>query len=253
MSSGYVRISPADRSDYRELIAHISEAVWPEFMRHDPIAAEYWDGLFDTFPSHQFALLHEETHSVAGIANSVPLACTTPLEDLPDEGWDWELIKSAKDAASGKAPNVMGALQISVAPAFQGKGLSSLLLQEMRQLAQRKGFSNLIAPVRPSRKHLYPLSSIESYMWWTLADGLPYDPWLRVHVRAGGRILKACLSAMRIVGTVAQWEEWTGLRFYENGRYTVPGALVPVQIDVAEDTGLYTEPGVWVVHHVPSD
>ena len=144
----------------------------------------------------------------------------------------------------------MGALQISIAPPFQGKGLSSLFIEEMRQLARRKGFSILIAPVRPNRKHLYPLSSIDSYASWSFPDGLPYDPWLRVHVRAGGRILKTCQSAMRIIGTVAEWEEWTGLRFFQTGQYIVPGALVPVVIDLAQDRGTYTEPGVWIVHDI---
>jgi len=246
--AGYSRTSPVDRSDYRELISHVSEAVWPEFLFHDPVAHDHWDGLFETFPSHQFALIHDQTQTVAGIANSVPLAWTRPLIDLPEEGWDWQLLKSAQDAASGAQPNIMGALQISVSPIFQGKGLSSIFLEEMRQLARRKGLSVLIAPVRPNKKHLYPLSSIESYAAWALPDGLPYDPWLRVHVRAGGRILKPCHSAMTIVGTVAEWEEWTRLRFFQTGEYIVPGGLVPVTIDLTQDSGTYVEPGVWIVH-----
>jgi hypothetical protein len=190
---------------------------------------------------------------VAGIANSVPLAWTMPLADLPEEGWDWQLIKSAQDAASGTRPNLMGALQISIAPAFQGKRLSSMFLAEMRQLARRMGFSSLIAPVRPNRKHLYPLASIESYASWFLPNGLPYDPWLRVHVRAGGRILKTCHSAMRIVGTVTDWQEWTGLRFFESGQHVIPGALVPIMIDLSRDIGSYLEPAVWVVHDIPQE
>jgi hypothetical protein len=36
-----------------------------------------------------------------------------------------------------------------------------------------------------------------------------------------------------ISGTVAEWEEWTGMRFPDSGAYVVPGALVPVDIDRA--------------------
>jgi hypothetical protein len=57
---------------------------------------------------------------------------------------------------------------------------------------------------------------------------------------------------MRIPGTVAQWEDWTGLAFPESGWYVVPGALVPVEIDRERDEGLYVEPNVWMVHSLPS-
>ena len=53
---------------------------------------------------------------------------------------------------------------------------------------------------------------------------------------------------MRVEGSVSDWESWTGMRFPETGHYVVPGALVPVAIDVERDTGLYLEPNVWMVH-----
>ena len=42
---------------------------------------------------------------------------------------------------------------------------------------------------------------------------------------------------MMIPGTVADWEEWTGMQFPETGTYVVPGALQPVEIDVESDAG----------------
>jgi hypothetical protein len=53
---------------------------------------------------------------------------------------------------------------------------------------------------------------------------------------------------MRITGPIADWEEWTGMRLSETGPYVVPGALVPVQLDVEHDLGVYEEPNVWMVH-----
>jgi hypothetical protein len=55
---------------------------------------------------------------------------------------------------------------------------------------------------------------------------------------------------MKVIGKVADWEAWTGLRFFESGEYIVPGALVPIEMNVEEDLGLYVEPNVWVVHCV---
>ena len=39
--------------------------------------------------------------------------------------------------------------------------------------------------VWPNRKHRYPLTPMEKYITWTNGEGLPYDNWLRVHVRLG--------------------------------------------------------------------
>jgi len=243
-------ISSSERSDYRDLIWPVSESIWPEFMHHDLVASEYWGGLFEAFPDYQLALLSRESHAVAGIANSAPLLWEASVHDLPDEGWDWALAKSISDHAEGLEPNLLCGLQISLAPDYQGRGLSRVLLKEMVELARSRGLSLLLVPVRPIMKDRYPLTAMDAHIKWTVDQGLPYDPWLRVHVRNGGRIVKPCPLAMRIVGKVSEWEEWTGLRFFESGEYIVPGALVPISVDLEEDVGTYVEPNVWVVHEV---
>jgi GNAT superfamily N-acetyltransferase len=250
MKGNYAFITPRSRSDYRDLISHVSEAVWPEFMFHDPIAGEYWDGLFETFPDYQFALLDHESGEVAGIANSVPFFWDSSMNELPDDGWDWALIKSASDHADGLQPNMLCGIQISIFPTFQGTRLSKVLLEKMIDLARSKDFPTVVIPVRPSMKDRYPLAHIDHYIRWTNDEGLPFDPWLRVHVRNGGRILKSCPSAMKVIGTLTDWEAWTGLRFFESGEYIVPGALAPIEMNVEDDLGIYIEPNVWVVHSV---
>jgi hypothetical protein len=79
---------------------------------------------------------------------------------------------------------------------------------------------------------------------------LPFDPWLRVHVRAGGAIVKVAPASMVIVGTLADWTQWTGLTFASSGQHAVPGALVPVHISVEQDHGVYVEPNVWLRHSI---
>lgn len=239
-----------DRPDYRDLVATVSEVAWPEFMFHDPVADEHWGKLYQFFPAYQFALLDQQTQQIMGFANSVPLAWHTGLDELPEEGWDWALTRSVSDRLAGQPPNLLCAIQIAISPAFRRQGLSASFVQEMIGIARQSGFEALIAPVRPNNKDLYPLSSIDRYVTWKLEGGLPFDPWLRVHVRLGGRILKPCHHAMRITGDIAEWQEWSGLRFYESGPYIVPGALVPVEIDLCADLGVYVEPNVWVAHNI---
>lgn len=71
---------------------------------------------------------------------------------------------------------------------------------------------------------------MKRYVNWTKASGAPFDPWLRTHWRFGARIVKEAPQSMRVRGTVAGWESWTGLKFLESGPYIAPGALEPVQI-----------------------
>jgi len=250
MKGEFVRISPLDRTDYRELISTVCEAVWPEFMHHDPVAADHWDGLFEGFADYQFAFIGRGGAEVVGIANGVPLAWDSPVDALPDEGWDWALRQSARDLKEGLEPNTLCAIQISIHPDHQGRGLSTILLEEMLRLAIERGMTQVVAPVRPSLKHRYPLTPIERYVEWRNEDGSPFDPWLRVHVRSGGRIVKVCHQAMRITGSIREWESWTGMRFPEGGAHVVPGALAPIEMDMKKDLGVYVEPNVWVVHEL---
>jgi len=53
---------------------------------------------------------------------------------------------------------------------------------------------------------------------------------------------------MTIRGTRAEWEEWTKLKFPESGRYIIPGALNPMEMNVENDEGVYIEPNVWLAH-----
>jgi hypothetical protein len=106
----------------------------------------------------------------------------------------------------------------------------------------------LIAPVRPSWKERYPLTPIERYAAWTRDDGLPFDPWLRVHARLGARVLRPEPESLRITGAVAEWEEWVGIAFPESGEYVFPRGLALLSVDRERDLGAYWEPNVWMLH-----
>ncbi len=51
-----------------------------------------------------------------------------------------------------------------------------------------------------------------------------------------------------MTGTVAQWEEWTGMRFPDSGVYVIPDGLSTLRIDLGDDSGTYVEPNVWMQH-----
>jgi GNAT superfamily N-acetyltransferase len=243
-------ISPNDLENYRQLAGDISDASWPEFMMHDPIANENWHELFDRFEEYQFALLDTVNNRMAAMANSLPLHWDQPLEDLPERGWDWAFLKAIADHKNGVTPNIQSAIQINIHPDYQGQGLSMKMVRAMGAIGKSKGFKYLVAPVRPNQKSKYPLTSIDDYIQWITDENLPFDAWLRVHARAGARIVKPCHEAMTIVGTRTEWEQWTGMKFPQSGEYYVPGALNPIKMNIERHEGIYIEPNVWMVHEI---
>lgn len=249
-TSNFKIITPNSLDDYRERAGDIAEASWPEFMLHDPVAEENWHELFDRFLEYQFALLDTETNRMAAMANSLPFYWDQALEALPEGGWDWVLQKAIADHKNGIQPNIQSAIQINIHPDYRSQGLSPQMVRAMRAIGRSRGFEYLVAPVRPSQKSQYPLTSIDDYIKWTNAEGLPFDAWLRVHVRAGARIIKPCHEAMTIPGSRAEWEEWTGMKFPQSGQYIIPGALNPMEINIEKDEGIYIEPNVWMVHKI---
>jgi len=235
-------------SDFNAWVWEFNRKNWPEFMFKDPVAAACWLALEQQFSDYQFALTDKSTSAIVAQVNSLPLAWDSPLDELPETGWDWALQQGVSDRKSGKPSMIQCALQIAIGPEYRGQGISAYALQVMKQIGREKGLTCLVAPVRPNRKADYPAMPIVEYVRWTIEDGLPFDPWLRVHVRAGGEIIKVCRQSLTISGSVREWEEWSGMSFPVSGSYEVPGALTPVTIDREIDSGLYIEPNVWVRH-----
>jgi GNAT superfamily N-acetyltransferase len=234
-----------ERPDLRERGRELT-VVWPRFMHHDPVCNRLFGRVRSELAHLQFFAWDDEGDDLAAEGNAIPVSWDGEPGSLPDEGLDAALQAGFADGAA--EPNVLCALQIMIAPDRQGLGLSRRMIERMALIGREHGFDTLIAPVRPSMKHRYPLAPIERYVLWRRPDGTHLDPWLRTHERLGGEILKVATRSMTIPGTVAEWEEWASMSFPESGTYVVPGALVPVEIDRERDQGLYVEPNVWMVH-----
>jgi GNAT superfamily N-acetyltransferase len=237
-----------ERPDLTPELLALAPRAWPLFILADDVSLRAYDALFALpFTAFQFVFCEHETVIAAGQA--IPLVWDGTLEGLP-QGWDGALLQGIADQQAGRVPSALSALAATIDPAYQGRGLSHLIIRTMKALAAEHGLRDLIAPVRPSLKARYPLISIEQYMSWRRADGSPFDPWLRTHWRVGAEFLRAEPASMQVTGTVADWEAWTEMRFPESGTYVVPGALVPVTIDCAQDQGRYVEPNIWMRHRI---
>jgi hypothetical protein len=234
------------RPDLAEQVRGFSQEAWPEFLQHDAACGRYWRLLYSTFARFQ-VLLCDPADTVIAVGHTMPLVWNGTQDDLPS-GIDGVLQRGVHDAERSRAPTTLSALAAMVAPSHQGRGLSAAILRAMRSTAAVTGLTALIAPVRPTLKHRYPLTPIERYMRWTHPDGSPFDPWLRVHWRLGAEFLQVAPQSMVVTGTVQEWETWTEMSFPESGLYVVPGALQPVMIDLESDCGRYEDPNIWMRH-----
>lgn len=235
------------QSKWIQDIEDINEKAWPKFMQGEKVMRSYWGFMLSNFDKYQLVLTHD--HVVIAIVNSAPFRLGPDVNELHKDGIYWGLKQVTHDYYNGIKPNTLLALQIVVNPDFRGKKISYECVKILKRLAHEQGFDRVVIPIRPSSKHLYPLTNKSNYINWKNQEGYPYDSWLRVHIKAGGKIVKQC-KGISIRSSIEEWKEWTRLHFGSTGEYIVPGALNPVYADLDKNLVTYTQDNVWVVHHV---
>ena len=227
LRTGPRAISLSERPDLRTGILDMP-ASWPAYIPADPIVV-HW--AFHTHPDFQNAVVDDE--QVVARAATVPLQWDGDPTSLPDTGWDEALRMSMNATAAGADLNTLCALEIAVAPGRRAQNLSARTLAWLADRARAAGFRDIVVPVRPSHKHHEPWLPMGDYIARRRPDGLPEDPWLRVHARAGAEIVKVCPASMTVSGSLAQWRSWTGLAFDTDGPVVVDGAHAPEPVNTA--------------------
>lgn len=241
-------IEPHELDRYRDSAVELARGSWPEFMWHDAVAVENWLEFYGRFGKYQSLMIDEANQSVVAMGHSLPFRWEYDLKELPEEGWDWVIQQAVMDDKHGVKPNLLAAVFVGVREEHKKHGLSRSILLSFKPTARQHGFENLVIPVRPNEKPNYPLTSMDDYITWKNDNGLPFDLWLRIQERAGGRVLKVCHKSKTVRGTRADWETWTGMKFPQSGQYIIPGALSPMDMDIDRDIGMYIEPNVWMQH-----
>jgi GNAT superfamily N-acetyltransferase len=238
----------AERPDLKKAAEVIEQAAWGglEYLNYTRPSYDYYSELREHYADYQLCLVDEATDYPLAAANSVPIAIGSP-EALPPEGWDW-VVKTAWEAMDQEPKNMLAALAVSVPPLHQSKGYAKVMIGALLNLARSRGMSGLVVPVRPSAKAQFPDVPIDEYITWKDGRGRMFDPWLRNHLSAGGRIVAPCKQSMVVQEPLGFWETWTKRRFEKSGAYEIQGALVPVSIDVEAQVGRYEEPNVWVAY-----
>ncbi len=235
------------RPDLAGAVPRVLASRWPAFLLAGRPAHDVdLIALLMSTPRHQ-VLLVDGMSRVHGVALSVPVRWDRTVDGLP-AGWDGAVRAAAELIDRGGVPNAVSALSITLTPQATGRGLAAGMIKALRATAVGAGAEALIAPVRPVLKAQYPLTPMAQYLTWRTEDDRPFDPWLRLHLRLGGLQVGIAEPSITVTGSVAQWQDWTGLSLPASGDYVIPGGLVPLAVDRRADTAVYREPNVWVVH-----
>ena len=129
------------RPDLIGLAEALTPKAWPRFMLEDDVAAANWGELTRRFAPFQFVICTEEERVIAA-GNTIPLTWDGTLDGLPT-GWDAALLRGVADQAANRTPTTLSALAATIDPAYQGRGVSRLIIDAMRDLAAQYSFADL--------------------------------------------------------------------------------------------------------------
>ncbi len=233
-----------ERPELWESARPLFHGVWPEYNFHGETSSRVFDALVPEYAHLQVLLYDQERERVVARGKTIPFRWDGTLEDLP-RGIDAAGLRALDD---DRQPNTLSALSAEVTAADQGRGLSRSVIEAMAACARGAKLAQFVAPVRPNWKDRYPTIPIGRYSQWKGMDGLPFDPWMRVHARLGAPILRPEPRSLRIEASVADWQDWTAMEFPKDGEYVFPAGLAPLQ--VREGRGVYWEPNVWMQHRL---
>lgn len=243
-------ILQTERTDARtwpqEQMAELFSEGFPRFITADRLGKQYIGRVREWFGDLDLMLLDEAGVPVAG-GWGVPVRWDGQTDTLPS-GYSDALVRAVEGREQGVVPDTLVICGAIVTPSLKGRGLAGRTLSTLRDTGLAAGLSRVLAPVRPTTKARYPLTPIASFMHWRRSDGAALDPWIRTHERLGAEILAAAPASQTMTGTVAEWEDWTGLALPESGDYVIPDGLSVLRVDRDADNGVYQEPNVWMRH-----
>lgn len=238
-------VTSSERPDLEDQARAAFRGEWPEFIFHDPVSASHIGRVAEYFPHYDILLLDQGEVLAGGWG--VPIAWDGTVAALP-EGYDGALVSAVAGHEHGAAPDTLSVMAAAVKQGRQGRGLAGRVLTALRERAIGGGLHRVIAPVRPTLKRRYPLTTMADFAGWARPDGLHLDPWIRTHQRLGASILGPAPHSMVITGSVGEWEKWAAMAFPQTGRYVVPDALELVDVDREHDRGTYAETNLWMRH-----
>lgn len=235
-------------ADQLSAYRHAVSEAFPAIINESAIIKKYWDRIESYFPDHQIYAFDPEGNLI-GFTNTIPCRWNEPIENLPQDGWDWLVKKGITDYEQGIKANLIGGLQIIITKDNLGKGYSKLLIAEAKKLRDNFNYDHLAIPIRPTFKHKHPEMKMEDYIKLKKDDQV-YDPWIRTHLKCGATFISVCENSMNFTGDIPFWESMLQQKIKSSGNYVLQGALNLIDINLEENTGEYREENIWIYYPV---
>ena len=226
---GLTAFTAAERPDLTER-ADFAGAVWPEYNLHGDVMNAHWPRLGSEFADFQFVLADADEDVVAQ-GHTIPCRWDGTAEGLPG-GIDGVIATGAAD----RGEHGVGARRARAARP-PGPGARPRRARDDGRACRRHGLGNLIAPVRPSPRSATRSSRSSATPPGRAPTGCRSTPGCASTRGSAGGSCAPSRESLRITGTVAEWESWTGLALPESGVYVFPHGLAPLAVDREDDVG----------------
>lgn len=220
---------------------------WAPWLR---ASAETLAKRAEVFPDGQLAVWEGEQP----IAN-ISLARFN-YDDNPQDLKTWDELMGVPPTGEKTfdlSGNALGMMSINVHPHYQGAGLTTNIIEGVRDLAKRLQIEHVMGSFRPTQFGDYSLknlhASFKDYVDSKRPDNLPTDGWLRILTRNGMRMLRVDDAAM-VVPDVSrdQFEEYRKSYKPERWKQVSPTVWRCGETGVwlvGEKTAVYAESNVW--------
>ncbi len=189
---------------------------FPNFITADREVKKYIGRVRECFPQLDVMLVDESDEPVA-TGWGVPISWSEETDDLPTSFADvlCRSVEIHETLADADTFVICGGV---VHPERKGSGVAGELITALCAIGETHGLTRVVAPVRPTRKHLYP------------------------------QVIAMAPAAQVMTGTVSEWEAWTDLAMPVSGEYVIPQGMSVLRVERDADLGTYVEPNVWLRH-----
>jgi GNAT superfamily N-acetyltransferase len=223
--------------------------IWPQFLAGHKVGRENSAAIDRLYSPFQLVAVVEKPHlRVVGVSNAVPLGCHVAVEDLPNEGWDWAVKAAVDRTMVAQRDHDLCILSISVLPEFRRHGVGTMFIKEYLRTAHAMGMQRVVAPVRPVTTHHVIDAPMSEFINLRSHDGRHIDPWIRAHEAVGGKVISICWKSMTVAASLKQWRSWGADITETTRKFVLPGCIVPVITLPEEDSAVYVEPNIWMLH-----
>ena len=189
---------------------------------------------------------------LAGHAISCEIDWSETIENLPKNGWSGATLRCYENFKDKKNANTLVGLFIHINKDHKNQKLSKIFIEEMKKLADKKGYK-LIIPLRPPTRFEKKYCEIpfKEFSKIKRKDGFFEDYWLRQHQKFNAEFLDISETSHQHKMSLKIFTKFFGdHKINKTGYYTVNilGGWYRISYNLDNDEIIINQGCVWVKH-----